>query len=194
MRAPLIVYFFVIVASTATAQSKVEWSENYKLAIEDFLGSGTQIGGSNVSTVQVGSKIEFAYQMTNGEFMMTKNWNEKVVCTFTRSSAYLVAPDDTIASNLISFAQFDFDLAELHARKIRKAMFEEKKWSSNPNIFQPIYDRIHQEYTDIHVKVAKETELGTNTVLLKKYHDDVLAQISEYPDFCKTCKPVKKKK
>src|SRR4051812_48034872 len=73
MRIPLFICFFMI-AAFASGQDRFEWSEEYDLTMADFLGSGTQIGGGNIYTVQTASQIDFAWQMTNFEFMATKNW------------------------------------------------------------------------------------------------------------------------
>lgn len=193
MKAVAFTYFFVI-AVAASGQNKFEWSENRKLSIEDFLGSGTQIGDVNIYSVQTGGQIEFAYQMSNAEFMMTKNWNEKVKGMFDRSMAYLVAPNDSVATALINFAQFDFDLVELHCRKLRKDIYESKTMFSNATIFQPLYDKVHRDYQERHVQVAKETDIGRNSALLRTYHNEVLVELQNLSDFCRTCKPAKKKK
>jgi hypothetical protein len=113
---------------------------------------------------------------------------------FNRGLAYLIAPDDSTANRLINFAQYDFDLGELYSRKLRKAIFDEKKLFSNSSMFQPLYDRIQGEYQERHVKVAKETDIGRKGDLLKKYHDEVLAEINLLGDFCRTCRPAKRKK
>ena len=87
----------------------------------------------------------------------------------------------------------DFDLAELYARKLRKRLYEEKGAFSDANFFQPVYDEINKEFVDRHTAAGKETDLGKNRDKLNELRAQVMQEIDELPDFCKTCKPSKKK-
>ena len=40
----------------------------------------------------------------------------------------------------------------------------------------------------------KSTDLGRDKEKLRQIHQDVLAEIAQLANFCKTCKPPKKKK
>ena len=131
--------------------------------------------------------------MSNYEFMLTKNFNSKVTCSFKPEAAMILAPDTATATDLLEFAKFDFDLAELYARKLRKRLYEEKGAFSDANFFQPVYDEINKEFVDRHTAAGKETDLGKNRDKLNELHAQVMQEIDELPDFCKTCKPSKKK-
>jgi hypothetical protein len=50
------------------------------------------------------------------------------------------------------------------------------------------------EYTEAHAIAAKTTNLGLETAKLAALQAEVLKQIDNFPDFCKSCKPPKKKK
>lgn len=138
--------------------------------------------------------MDFSFYMSNAEFMFTKNFNSKVNCTFKRDAALLVAPDSLTAMDLLSFARYEFDLSELYARKFRKKIYEGKGAFSNVSFLQPIYNDIQAEFTKEHTAAAAATDLGRNKETLKELHDEVLKGIQELPDFCKACKPQKKKK
>jgi hypothetical protein len=105
-----------------------------------------------------------------------------------------VAPDTLTAYSLLKFARYDFDLSELYARKLRKKLFEEKGAFSDASFFKPIFDQIQNEYSERRTQAVKDTELGIEAEQLARLHADVLKEIAEYPDYCKTCKPLKKKK
>lgn len=132
--------------------------------------------------------------MSNAEFMFTKNFNSKVNCSFNRSAAAIVAQDSTTAIDLLHFARYQFDLSELYARKLRKKLFEEKAVLSDVSFFKPIHDEIQNELTERNTVAGKTAELGRNRVELEKLHDEVLREIEQLSDFCKNCKPPKKKK
>lgn len=73
-------------------------------------------------------------------------------------------------------------------------MFEEKGAFSGISFFQPIYDSLQKEFVERYSKVGKETDIGRDQEKLKVLHEEVLKEIQELPDFCKTCKPLKKKR
>lgn len=86
--------------------------------------------------------MEFAFYMSNAEFMFTKNFNSKVSNSFKRESASIIAPDTAMALNLLSFAQYQFDLRELYARKFKKELYDGKTAFSNVSFYQPLFTKI----------------------------------------------------
>lgn len=180
-------------ASSAFAQNMIEWDGKYQLKLSDFKSPATQIGNVSMYSIQSNAVIDYAVQMSNYEFMFTKNFNSKINCSIKREGALLIATDTAMAMQLLSFAQYDFDLAELYARKLRKRFYEEKGAFSNISYFQPLYDEVYAEYVKRHGLAGKETDIGRDSEKLKQLHTAVLQEIDELPDFCKTCKPRKKK-
>ena len=143
--------------------------------------------------VQSGVHLNFAFQMSNVEFMFTKNFNSKVSCTFKRDAAVIVAPDSLTAERLMALVKFDFDLTELYARKIRKELFLNKKTFSDATFFQPYFDKMTAERNKISTSVYSETDFGNKTEILEKEHEEVKSELKTYADFCKECKPKKKR-
>lgn len=189
-----LILFFLLLSTIANAQNTIEWDGNYQLQLSDFQSAATKINGGNVYSLNSSSTIDFSFSMSNAEFMFTKNFNSKVDCYFKRGAAVLVAPDSQRAQDLLDFARYDFDLSELYTRKFRKKMFEEKGAFSNISFFKPLYDEIQKEFVDRNATASTETDLGHDKEKLKKLHEAVLVEIAELSDFCKTCKPSKKKK
>jgi len=175
------------------AQHDIEWDGKYKLQLSDFRSPATLIGSSNIYSLHTMTSFDFGFHMSNAEFMFTKNFNSKVNCTFKPEASSLVAPDSVIALDLLNFARFEFDLAELYARKFRKKIYEEKGAFSDVNFFRPIHDEIQNEYIQRHTMAARQTDMGRNSYTLQQLHKDVLDEIEVLNDFCKTCKPPKKK-
>lgn len=64
--------------------------------------------------------------MNSVAYRLTKNFNAKIKTVFKKNLAAFIAPDTLTANQLVRFSRFDFDLAELYARKIRKKSYEEK--------------------------------------------------------------------
>jgi hypothetical protein len=186
----LILIFHSLISKS---QNDIDWNGIYKLQLSDFQSPSTQIGNVNVYSLTSCSGFAFAFYMSNAEFIFTKNFNSKVSCQFSRMAASLVAPDTATAAQLINFARFDFDLAELYARKCRQKLFENKKAFSNVTFFKPVYDEVQKEFITRHTEAAKETDIGRDSTKLVILHARVLDEIDQLPDFCKTCKPNKKK-
>jgi hypothetical protein len=132
--------------------------------------------------------------MTNAEFMFTKNFNSKVSCAFNRNAASLIAPDTATAYDLVNFARYEFDLSELYARKLRKSIYDEKGAFSDATFFKPLFDENQKELNNRHALAGKECDLGRNKEILEKLHQQVLNEVEQLSDFCKECKPPKKKK
>lgn len=191
----LLISLFTILPFCAFAQDKLEWSDNYILTLSDFRSVETEINKDLKSySVQSGAQIEFSYQMSSYEFMFTKNFNSKATAVFHRNAAYIVSVDSSSAQPLVDYAQYNFDLTELYTRKFRKRILEEKGAFSNTQFFQPIYDQLQREMSAENARVSKLTDLGSKSELLELERTKVLAEIHLLGDYCKTCKPPKKKK
>lgn len=175
------------------AQSNIEWSPDYQLQFSDFKSAATEIGGNNLS-IYPAAKFDFSFQMSNYEFMFTKNFNSKVVTNFYPQSAYYTAPDSQTAKDLLEYARLTFDMTELYARKFRQQLYLQKGGFSNTSFFQPIYNEIEKEFSVRISDLSKITDLGRNQEQTKIARQQILAEVSELADFCKSCKPKKKKK
>lgn len=190
-------FYFLVLVFTVTfssAQTQIDWDGYYKLQLADFKSPATQIGNTHIYSLHSGSSFDFLFYMSSGEFMFTKNFNSRVNCSFKTNAASLVAPDTTTAFSLLAFAQYDFDLSELYARKFRKKLYEGKGAFSDVNFYQPIYNEVQKEYVERHALAVKETDIGRDAEKLQLLHQEVLAEIEALHEFCKTCKPEKKKK
>jgi len=189
----LLIVLFVFIISGLFGQTKIEWTEGYKLKLSDFQSPSTKIGNVNRYFLQTGSSFDFEFSMSSYEFMFTKNFNNKVDCYFSRNIATLIAPDTSFANDLINFEQFAFDLSELYARKLRKELFENKAAFSSYDFFHEYFDKIQNEYTERYSEAGNVTDLGRNKDKLKELHKNVLDEIHGLSEFCKSCKPKKTK-
>lgn len=193
MRSTLILPLLFVISSLF-GQNKIQWSENYKLKLSDFQSPSSQIGDINMYSIRPGSSFDFEFSMSGYEFMFTKNFNDKVDCYFARNAALLVAPDSSIANDLLSFAQYEFDLSELYARKLRKNLYENKGAFSSYDFFREYFEEIQNEYVQRYTQAGKETDMGRDKEKLNELHKKVLNEIKELSEYCKACKPTKKKR
>jgi hypothetical protein len=194
VRIKVVVLFLLISAHFLNGQNTVAWNGDYMLQLSDFKSPESQIGEVDLCSLQTASSMNFGYAMSSSQFMFTKNFNALVDCSINRSSSSLIAPDSVTANKLLQFARFEFDLSELHARILRKEIFEKKKAFSDFNFFQPIYEEVEFRLNQRHASAVKATNLGQDGEVLKKLHEEVRNEILELEDYCKTCKPPKKKR
>lgn len=191
----LLTSIFVLTLNAVFCQSIIEWSRDYEVRLEDFQSPQTEINEQLTSySIFSGTNMDFSFHMTTGEFMFTKNFNSKVVTTFNKNAALITAPDSAIAQELVNFGQYSFDLTELYSRRFRKEMYEQKRAFSDVSFFQPIHQELQEQMNAEAARVLKATNLGRESELLTEEHQEVLAKIEELSDFCKDCKPSKKKK
>jgi hypothetical protein len=187
--------FFVLTLSTGFGQSIVIWTSEFELQLSDFQSPQSEINSDLTSySIYSGSNMDFSFQMSNYEFMFTKNFNSKVKTIFNRKAGVITAHDSTTANQLVNFAQYSFDLTELYTRKFRQKMYEEKGAFSNVNFFKPIFEELQEQMNAESARVLKATELGKESELLTQEHQKVLSQIEQLMDFCLDCKPPKKKR
>ena len=186
---------FLLTLTSMFGQSIIEWSPEYELQLKDFQSPETDINEQLSSySIFSGTNMDFSFHMTTGQFMFTKNFNSRVTTTFNKNTAVITAPDSVTAQQLVNFGQYSFDLTELYSRKFRKEMYEQKGAFSDVSFFQPIHQELQEQMNAEAARVLKATDLGKNSELLTEEHHKVLLQIEELADFCKTCKPPKKKK
>ena len=184
----------LLLSVTTHAQDKIEWDGLYELQLSDFQSPAMQIGSGNVYSLHPVSGFDFAIRMSNYEFMFTKNFNSKINNSFNREASALSSPDSATAMHMLQFARYQFDLSELYARKFRQKLFEQKNAFSDITFVQPAFNQIQQEYAERYSIAGTETDLGRNAEKLAELHLAVKEELAALADYCKTCKPSKKKK
>jgi|GEM_PF-5856976 len=69
--------FIWLVTLSSFAQQSIHWSPDYYLTIKDFGSKKTKVGTQN-NYINSSARMDFSFQMSNTEFMLTKNFNQKV--------------------------------------------------------------------------------------------------------------------
>ncbi len=191
----LLTVLSLVFASSAFAQNKLLWSADYELTLSDFRSPATRIDSAlNQIYLMPGTTTEFGFQMSTYEYMATRNFDDKVSASFTPATAAIKAPDAAAAQRLLDYERYQFDLAELCVRKMRRTMYDNKKVFSDFSLFEPIFQRYHHEMEVEAARVNEATNFGENAELLAEERSKVRAEIETMPDFCYACKPEKVKK
>lgn len=193
MRSIVFFSLFYLIPTISFSQDTFEWTLSRPLNLSDFQAKRSTTSG-DIIFIQSSARIGFEVSMSNYEFILTKNFNSKVYCTFSPKSAVLIAQDENSAKKLLKFAQYHFDVNELYARKFRKLLFENKGTFSDIKFMHPLFEQNQEELTERVTEAGELTNLGMDEDLLLSLHLKVLDELKELNDFCKTCKPPKVKK
>ncbi len=137
--------------------------------------------------------MDFSFNMLGVQFAFTKNFNKYVDAYYAPSLSWIEAGNFT--DQLIRLANLDFDIVELYARKFRKQMYDNKKTTSNINFYNDLYKEVSAEYKSFQAEIQNEIRTTNNLdSLITQYHLSVNEEIIALEEFCKQCKPKKKKR
>jgi hypothetical protein len=190
MRKFLLTLTLLLIGFTSFSQAKTEWKDGYQLSVLDFRADPPKNREEQGQTYYLAANLDFSYVTSSYESMRTKNFNKFVTAYFIPDSSWLQQGEGT--EIMLKYAQMDFDLLELYARKYRKRLFEEKNALSNPGFFQQAHDKIMAEMTKRHREM--QNAVAESDAKGAAYHEQILKEIGALAEFCKACKPVKKNK
>ncbi len=124
------------------------------------------------------------------QFAFTKNLNHYVTAYYIPSASWIENGKFTQQLLLMT----NLDLADLYARKFRKKIYE-KKISSNLDFYNEIHVEINKNYLDKQSIIYSKVRSQENPELyLQLEIDSINTEIDRLYEFCKSCKPKKKKK
>ena len=177
---------FLFILSIAYSQEKVEWSSDYTLSEKDFKATPPSTGTQQ--TVYLGMTLEYSLQNYK---LFFSNLNSSVSNYFVPSASWLDPGEST--ESLIKFAEVGWDLNEVAARKMRKELHENRMKISS-NFVNEIYISVTSENTELMSQYSKETDFGSDESKQEVWKLKVTQLLEEYKDYCKSCKPAKRKK
>lgn len=186
----LLLCIVLLATISVNGQVTMDWREDLELKLSDFASPNTEINPElDKYSIHAGVSLAMAYNMTGMEYALKRNLNKVVNAIFDPESAYIIAPTDTLAQQLLAFANLQFDLAELYARKIRKDIFEQKKFFSKNELIREVFNKKSKEFNVINAQLANRLELGINSELTQQEHLRIQKEIEALDAFCFQCNP-----
>lgn len=182
----LILGFFTL---SVGAQNMLEWSENDYLKVDDF-----QAEAPNTNQLQASSgSFSVSYEIGGLNLITTRNLNKNVVAQFQKDASYIDKADEETTKRMLDYQQLIFNLYELQARKLRQKFFEERGTilTKGPG---ELYEVVSTEHNKLLAKVQSETFYGASLEEIEKWNQWTLQEIEKLGEFCKDCKPKKKRK
>jgi hypothetical protein len=173
----MIAQFFALLLFAATMQQQnnlIDWNASRKLTWEDFKGP-IDAESKNAALTSSSINIEFGFDDEGLEY--------SIKCSFNKQKSWVRVHNNEV----LAHEQGHFDLAELHARKLFKAMkgykFNAKSVSDDVN---KIYDSLMNVHHAAQNLYDQETDYSRNKVKQeewqKKIADDLkaLQQFASY--------------
>jgi predicted secreted Zn-dependent protease len=141
------------------------------LSWEDFKASPD---GSSVNAALTSTNINIDYSYNNREFKY------KIRCQFDPSKSWGRIKNDYI----LSHEQAHFDIAEIHARLLHKALktYHFNAKTANKDIGE-IYQKLIQEHHDTQEKYDEETNYSRNETQQQEWQKKIAERLKKLEEF-----------
>ena len=171
-----LLFSVAILSAQSTTQDEKLWSNLSKLTIADY-----QITTDNLDN-PVKSQISLSWQLM-GFSVLNKNFNQNVTNKFIRSAS-IINPNLKNIHDVLSYQQINFDLAEVYARKMRKALFlhKAKLWKGFDYASQILNDNLNEFYK-VQLLMDRDTDGGLEAEKVKKWKDLIDTEINNNQQF-----------
>ena len=167
----------LLTSVTFPQQNLVDWNASRKLTWDDFKAVPVP-GSSNAALTSSSINIEFGYDENGLQY--------SIKCRFDKNRSWVKVKNTIV----LEHEQGHFDIAEIHARKLNKALrkyaFNSKTVSDDVN---KIYDTLMEAHNAYQNQYDQETDFSRNkekqAAWLKKVADE-LKDLAPYQDYKKT--------
>lgn len=158
-----------------TTDEKIVWSKSFQLGWDDFLGKPLK-NSPNSAMSKVGFDFSSSFNSKDCTLEVT------VTSYFTKSKSWV--KEEKKSDHLLVHEQLHFDIAEIYARKFRKAVKESKLKKSNiKNKFEDISSRIGRELTEYQSLYDNETNHHINQAKQTEWNEKVAKQLEELNEY-----------
>lgn len=157
--------FLLFAASFQQTNNLIDWNSSRKLSWEDFKGP-VDTESKNAALTSSAINIEFGYDESGLEY--------SIKCSFNKQKSWVRIRN----TDVLAHEQGHFDLAELHARKLFKAMkaykFNAKTVSNDVN---KIYDSLMNAHHEAQNKYDSETDYSRNKVKQEEWQKKIAEEL-----------------
>jgi hypothetical protein len=164
----MIAQFFAFLLVTVALQQNnnlIDWNASRKLTWEDFKGP-VDPDSKNAALTSSSINIEFGYDQTGLEYT--------IKCSFNKQKSWVRIRN----TEVLAHEQGHFDLAELHARKLYKALkaykFNAGTVSADVN---KIYESMMQTHHEAQNQYDSETDYSRNRVKQEEWQKKIAEEI-----------------
>ena len=139
----------------------INWQENRKLTWEDFKAPPVKMGSTAALTT---THLGFSYSVVNSKVTYD------IDCRFEKNRSWGLVKNDWI----LKHEQGHFDIAEIFARKLKKAISD---YTFNKSTFKTDLDAIYRSVMDAKDKFQQQYDDETNYSINKTKQEEWLKKI-----------------
>lgn len=169
---------FLSAISFAQENEKLQWEENRPLTWNDFKASPKKSVAYEAST-NSGILFSWNYSTESGEPVL----EFEIITNFYPNSSWVKDVEET--EYLLAHEQLHFDISELHARKLRKAIDEYKLGRNIRKDLNQLYEQVEQERVRMQNRFDAETSHSRNKeaeARWRKFVSEELQRFRKYKD------------
>lgn len=176
MRFSLIFLLLLTAFAFAQEKEKLEWNENRPLTWNDFKAEPKESVPYEANT-NTGILFSWNYSTESGEPVL----KYEVLSNFYPESSWVKNVEET--NYLLGHEQLHFDITELNARKLRKAIDEYKPGRNIRKELNQLYEQIEQERVKMQNRFDVETNHSQNKEAEAKWRKFVLEEIKDLEEY-----------
>ena len=154
-------FIFPLLLLSKLEEDFIKWNENRKLTWDDFKAAPQQMGSTVAMTT---THLGFSYSIANGKVTY------QIDCQFEKKKSWGLVKNDWI----LKHEQGHFDIAEIFARKLNKAVGE---YQFNKNTFQKDLNAIYKSIIDEKEKFQQQYDDETDHSRNKPKQEEWLNKI-----------------
>ncbi|MEZ4859001.1 MAG: DUF922 domain-containing protein [Flavobacteriaceae bacterium] len=164
--------FFVIFSNTFE-EEKIAWDKNRPLTWEDFKGIPNR-ADDFVASTNSGVSFSFSFSERNGEASVTYT----VLSNFYPNLSWY--RKDRVTTYILEHEQTHFDISELHARKLRKALSSVPHNKDFKEKAEQIYNALEMERREMQTQYDKESDHSNIKEYEYRWRDYVAEQLKAF--------------
>lgn len=173
MKFLLTILVCLFMVPTIGDEVKMQWNENRQLTWDDFKGV-PNAGDDFVASTNSGISFSFSYQTRNGKM----NMDYEVFCNFYPELSWY--KKELVTPYILKHEQTHFDISELFARKLRKAMAETNFGSNLKDEVNAVYQEIETQRRQMQNQYDLESDHSKNEAAEMRWRTYVAEQLQAY--------------
>jgi len=171
---PLMLILVVGLTYMQSAETQVEdkiiWAESTQLEWNDFQGTPKETSGLDANTI-----AGIQCKPTKTKYKIGERVNYDVFAYFSKSNSWVKSGKQS--EYLLKHEQIHFDIAELHARKLKTYIQQTKITVENTRLVNDYLDEISVQLKAMQDQYDKETQRGEDKIAQYNWAKFVLGEL-----------------
>lgn len=173
----LLLFLISVSGISQEKDEKIRWRDDLQLSWEDFKAE-PDLSSSYSANTNSGISYDWSYSKARGEVKL----EHEVFSNFYPYRSW-VKPDLRDDEYLLAHERLHFDISELHARRLRKALSEYEPARNIRQDLKQIYNRIDEERRKMQKAFDKETNHSENREAETAWRKFVKTELEKLSDF-----------